>query len=554
MHLAAAAREDEKAMACASGYYEYEMMTTGWCFVHVITRASCSNIDQAYAAGYVEGALSHREIWPHWLNTKSAFDYSAKMDKYLATNWGYLKRQFARSHDSAEKAAYWAQVELVYEQLRGIADGYNSACPQEHRLSEQAFMLMNSDGDISARAAKSMFGRKSLLRQAVDKETVSIDEEHDAAHSHAQGRCSGMVKVTAGNTELFTSQVAFTGLEEMLRMYKMYDFAFTMYNGSADSLPGKRMAFSSYPAHLFSGDDFYVISSGLQVQETTVYTYNFDLYKKYVTPTGTVLEWVRNLVANRLATSAPEWSKIFAWYNSGSYNNQWMITDYSLFTPGQPLKDNTAWVLEQFPGYIDAWDVTEELRQHGYWASYNIPASKKLFAVAGWPEQVAKLGPWLSYEGAPRAKLFKRDHVRVTDIDSFKTLMRYNDFKRDPLSRCPQCDPPYNAEFGIASRGDLNLANGSYPANMISHRDHSSIDTKVTSHALMMRMESIIVCGPTCDTQPVFKWSGSDFNILPHEGHPDSFNFPWYKVGWNSSFDDPWAKYVKNSTYCHSDE
>eukprot|EP00850_Spirogloea_muscicola_P019183 SM000185S04042 [mRNA] locus=s185:103634:107281:+ [translate_table: standard] len=496
--LGAAAREDEKAMACASGYYEYEMMTTGWCFVHVITRASCPNIDQAYAAGYVEGALSHREIWPHWLNTKSAFDYSAKMDKYLATNWGYLKRQFARKHDSAEKAAYWAQ--------------------------------------------------------AIDKETVSIDEEHDAAHSRAQGRCSGMVKVTAGNTELFTSQVAFTGLEEMLRMYKMYDFAFTMYSGSDDSLPGKRMAFSSYPAHLFSGDDFYVISSGLQVQETTVYTYNFDLYKKYITPTGTVLEWVRNLVANRLATSAPEWSKIFSWYNSGSYNNQWMITDYSLFTPGQPLKDNTAWVLEQFPGYIDAWDVTEELRQHGYWASYNIPASKKLFAVAGWPEQVAKLGPWLSYEGAPRAKLFKRDHVRVTDIDSFKTLMRYNDFKRDPLSRCPQCDPPYNAEFGIASRGDLNLANGSYPANMISHRDHSSIDTKVTSYALMMKMESIIVCGPTCDTQPVFKWSGSDFNILPHEGHPDTFNFPWYKVGWNSSFDDPWAKYVKNSTYCHSDE
>ena len=35
---------------------------------------------------------------------------------------------------------------------------------------------------------------------------------------------------------------------------------------------------------------------------------------------------------------------------SSSYNNQWMVVDYKLFTPGQDLpKANLLWVLEQLP-------------------------------------------------------------------------------------------------------------------------------------------------------------------------------------------------------------
>ena len=36
-----------------------------------------------------------------------------------------------------------------------------------------------------------------------------------------------------------------------------------------------------------------------------------------------------------------------------------------------------------------------------------------------------KFGSWFSYDGAPRAQIFKRDHHKVVDMDSMMKLMRY---------------------------------------------------------------------------------------------------------------------------------
>ncbi len=56
---------------------------------------------------------------------------------------------------------------------------------------------------------------------------------------------------------------------------------------------------------LFSNDDWYELSSGLIVLETTIGNYANDLYYKYTTP-SVVLEAVRNIVADRLARYAWE--------------------------------------------------------------------------------------------------------------------------------------------------------------------------------------------------------------------------------------------------------
>ncbi len=87
--------------------------------------------------------------------------------------------------------------------------------------------------------------------------------------------------------------------------------------------------------------------------------------------------FVRNIIANRLANSGKEWTDIFGLYNSGTYNNQFMIIDYKLYKTGtelSELKDDLLWVLEQMPGMIRAADVTHVLREQGYWASFNIPS------------------------------------------------------------------------------------------------------------------------------------------------------------------------------------
>jgi hypothetical protein len=94
-----------------------------------------------------------------------------------------------------------------------------------------------------------------------------------------------------------------------------------------------------------------MMDSQLVSQETTNNVYNASLYSA-VTP-QTVLVWMRVIVANRMANSGSEWTSIFAKYNSGTYNNQWMVVDYKQFTPGKPIQPNTLWILEQIPGYCE---------------------------------------------------------------------------------------------------------------------------------------------------------------------------------------------------------
>jgi hypothetical protein len=66
-------------------------------------------------------------------------------------------------------------------------------------------------------------------------------------------------------------------------------------------VPGHATVFSSYPGVIFSGDDFYQMSSGLVVLETTIGNGNQQLWNDFIKPES-VLEFTRNIVANRLVT------------------------------------------------------------------------------------------------------------------------------------------------------------------------------------------------------------------------------------------------------------
>ena len=104
----------------------------------------------------------------------------------------------------------------------------------------------------------------------------------------------------------------------------------------------------------------------------TIGNSNATLYQLYVKP-STVLEWTRNIVANRLAADGPTWVEVYSRLNSGSYNNENVVINYNLFKPGQPLPDGVLTVADQVPGYIVSGDLTYYLRQYGYLPSYNLP-------------------------------------------------------------------------------------------------------------------------------------------------------------------------------------
>ncbi len=101
--------------------------------------------------------------------------------------------------------------------------------------------------------------------------------------------------------------------EGLLRLYKHYSINFNN-NATAST----KMSYSSSPGLLPSGDDFYITDTQLAIMETTNNIFNMSLYQ-YVTPHNTVLYWVRNVVANRMARTGSEWVNVFALYNSGTY-------------------------------------------------------------------------------------------------------------------------------------------------------------------------------------------------------------------------------------------
>jgi len=220
--------------------------------------------------------------------------------------------------------------------------------------------------------------------------------------------------------------------------------------------------------------------------------------------------WYRVIVATQLASSGEEWSNFFSMYNSGTYNNQWIIVDNKLFTPEAPLLPGTLWIAEQIPGFVVSADQTAVLQSAGYWASYNIPFYPFVYDISGYPEAYAQYGDAYSYTKCPRAQIFLRDQSKVQILDDMKRIMRYNKWQTDPLSLGDSCN-------GISSRCDLNPpANGPAP--------FGAIDAKITDWHNSPNLITQAVCGPTWDSQPIFAWT-EEWQGVPHYGQPQVFDF-----------------------------
>jgi hypothetical protein len=252
-----------------------------------------------------------------------------------------------------------------------------------------------------------------------------------------------------------------------------------------------------------------------------------------------VFEFARNIIANRLANSGKEWTDIFGAHNSGTYNNQFMIIDYKKYKTGtklNELQNDLLWVLEQMPGLIRTEDVTHVLKEQGYWASYNVPYFKDIYTTSGNEDIAQKNGSYFSYNNTARAKIFRRDHSKVVDLKSLYSLMRYNDFKNDPFSKCKvynqTCSPPYSADLAIAARNDLNDPNGEYPFNDWKNRGEGAIDVKITNSKMALKLEMLAVSGPTDENQPPFDWSTTNLKSVKHLGQPNLFNFKPIYVKW----------------------
>ncbi|KAK6040331.1 hypothetical protein COOONC_22165 [Cooperia oncophora] len=150
------------------------------------------------------------------------------------------------------------------------------------------------------------------------------------------GRCSGFVKLAPGNEDMFFAHVAMSSLSWMIRVLKLYKFAFgksvTMsrisctLNDASDQVlrsctlfaqcflkqfilqmkerksARQYVSFSGYPAQLASADDYTLTSAGLGSIETTIAIFNKSLYSdKYIKQRVTRCNcWLRSTISNYL--------------------------------------------------------------------------------------------------------------------------------------------------------------------------------------------------------------------------------------------------------------
>ena len=140
--------------------------------------------------------------------------------------------------------------------------------------------------------------------------------------------------------------------------------------------------------------------------------------------------------------------------------------------------------------------LTNYLRK-GYWPSYNTPFIQEIRDLGGYT-QILKERPDLydsyDYSGCARANIFRRDQSSVKDINTFYKLLRYNDFKNDPLSK----GDPGNV---IAYRGDLDKSHSCFGATDLKFSSVNDIKNKNGTKKVYL------INGPTKEQQEVFDWS-----------------------------------------------
>ena len=280
---ASVSSSEDGANPIATVAYTNSINQTGWAYLTVVANASYSDEQMAYYSGYVEGYTTFESIALFIVNTGNNFTWDAKLGAFLEANEAFVRT----SIDANPTDPYWHAISLVRHQLAGLYWGYVDAATASGVGAADiypftAFMNIQLGGDLEDLAAavglQADPGLTHLPRhpriEAKGSASTSSSRPRRRVHPGGwvdpdSGHCSALVKLLPGNKELFSSQVTWSSLESMMRIYKTYTLPYSLAGDKASgTVPAATMTFSSYPASLFSGDDWYQMSSGLVMLET----------------------------------------------------------------------------------------------------------------------------------------------------------------------------------------------------------------------------------------------------------------------------------------------
>jgi len=197
---------------------------------------------------------------------------------------------------------------------------------------------------------------------------------------------------------------------------------------------------------------------------------------------------------------------------------------------------------EQMPGAMYSLDVSSVLRAQGFWSSFNRPYVQEVYDALGYSYLNTTYGSYLfGYNGYFRQEMFAREAPRVSNLLGMQHTMRLNNWETDPWAR-------NNSGWAISARWDLSRVPDPIPSlGWMGRGAHGGIDTKITGAAWMRNdlsspnspdiLRVSVINGPTAQgaENPPFTWTDPEWDdSCWHEGHPDTFDFPFVEFSLTS--------------------
>lgn len=483
-----------------SGYWNDSLNDTGWYTLKIISNNNEDNsINVMRCAGALEGYLSYERIYNHFMLIKDingwnrSSDYPENIKNFMESNMQFIKESTEAYVDSS----YWNKVSLIYEQFKGLVEGYdlkNELSGFKQNMSKLDHWILQSEGDLM-----DVVEKYPDLTKA--KKVKTLPGDH----------CTGMIRILPDYSDLYFSHDAWSDFRELHGELKEY-------NLNISEFEAKRITMSTRVGKISSYDDLYVNDKGLMIMETTLSNFNEDLFE-YVKP-NSIFTWIRAVLSTWCATSGKDWVDYFSKSNSGTYNNEYLIVDTNKFEFFEKPTNDLLWIIEQMPGIFMSADITDILVNQSYFASFNTPYFTNLFNLAQYPEKIASWGidgSYWDYQNASRRLIAKRELPFIYSFDDFKKFMRYNNYARDPYSAG---DPGQM----ILSRYDLR--DGSNP-HFVRHM-FGGLDSKVLRLTeAKYRMTIHALASPAFSEKPEDKLPPFKFTDWPQYNHDGLYEGEW---------------------------
>ncbi|EAY18093.1 Laminin A family protein [Trichomonas vaginalis G3] len=465
-------------------------------------------IKMMYCAGYLEGVLAQTRIYQAYINNMDAMGMQDGFPQTIRDHYSSNTKYMQEMIDANPNSDYWQVIGGFYNLGQGIIDGYASVAPEDQKISAENLRIHQNFPDI--------WDIMTAFQQLDPKDPI-------------RAKCTAGIRLLPDYSDVFVYHNAWSDYRNSIGCVIDYDFPLPQFHA-------RHVTLTTLAGLISSLDDFYISDSGLVVFETSLMSQDVQMLKNFINPKSLFCGY-RSIYAMFTAHNGTDWTEKFLMHNSGTYNNDYFITDMNKFIRGKKPSKDLVWLVEQLPSEKHyTYDVTGNLTKDGFIASFNVPFSEDLYYVLQYDKVENSSEYYLPYKTHPRYLISARDLPTVKNFQDFKKFSRYNNYKRDPLSRG---DPL----FAISSREDL-----------LGKAPNGAFNQKAVMGSRAFTNGEFSFCNsPTNEDLPSFTWNSPDFKNVSHIGIPDTLNFTWNEMG--ATRDDTCHKITdadvcKKSSFC----